>query len=91
MAGFLCLAWLIRNGRHRDGNGRAARAKMAGAVLQGAGIYTIALTIGGNWVLKLPVSETISRHFGEERFCWLLLGIAIDQLWSLLLLFDRDP
>ena len=90
LAGLSCYAFLAYKGLHRDGDRKASHAKLAVAVIQGASLYTLLVCIVGHWILKIPVSQTISAGFGDERFSWLLLGMTTDMTARVMNLFIPD-
>ena len=77
-------------GRHRDVNNKVASGRITVCILQSIVLYTLVVCLVGQWVLKIPVSETIHSGFGDERAAWLLLGSAIDVAVRLYSLMDPD-
>lgn len=83
----VCLIW---HGRHRDQDKAIAGGKVSLSVLQGAAFYTLTICVAGNWLLHVPISESVHAGFGDERVTWLLLGTAIDVGVRVYGLFDPD-
>jgi hypothetical protein len=81
---------LRSTGNHRDGQRKIASGKITVCVLQSIALYTLFMCLLGQWVFKIPVSETIHSGFGDERAAWLLLGTAIDVTMRLYQLMDPE-
>jgi hypothetical protein len=88
--GVLAFFVLQGTGYHRDINDKVAGSKIALCILQSIAFYTVAVCILGQWLVHIPVSETIHKGFGDERAAWLLLGVAIDVGVRLYSLFDPE-
>jgi hypothetical protein len=88
--GFTCFLWLRWLGNHRDKNRKIAQGRVTAWILQSIFLYTLVICLTGQWILGIPLSETIKSGFGDERAAWLLFGTSIDLAVRLYSLMDPE-
>jgi hypothetical protein len=88
--GIVSFLVLRSSGHHRDGDNKIASGKITVCILQSISLYTLLVCLAGQWVFKIPVSQTIHDGFGDERAAWLLLGVSVDVAMRLYGLVDPD-
>jgi hypothetical protein len=88
--GILSFFLLRHTGNHRDEQQKIASGRITVCILQSIAFYTLTMCLLGQWVFKIPVSETIRDGFGDERAAWLMLGTAIDVAMRLYQLMDEE-
>jgi hypothetical protein len=52
--------------------------KFAAAGILSITIYTLIVTLFGQWALGIEVADTVRLGFGSERFSWLMLAFLFD-------------
>jgi hypothetical protein len=88
--GAVALIFLVVLKRHRELTGKISAPKIVACVLLGAAGYVFFILAFGHFVLNVPASSIIRERIGDDRFAWLLIGVAADTFARLYRIFEAD-
>lgn len=89
IAGVLFVFILIARGAHRDIEGLLLRYKIASAFVVSSVLYIFVVSSVAQLIFQIPVSQSVSAGFGDERVSWLLLGASVELVFRLHSYFQR--